>query len=576
MSMYNPPVKDMLFVMNKVVGIHQLPQMQRGDLDSEMVEAVLNEAGKLAADVLAPLNHPGDQEGSTLKDGVVTTPKGFKEAYKTFIENGWNAVPFDPEYGGQGLPWVLTFALQEMWQGANMSFGLCPLLTQAGVEALHEYGTNEQKDMYLAKLISGEWTGSMQLTEPQSGTDLGSLRCKAERQDDGSYKLTGQKIYITYGEHDFTDNIVHMVLARTPDAPEGYKGISMFLVPKILPDGTRNDAYAVGLEHKLGIHASPTCTMQYGDNGGAVGWLIGNENEGLKNMFIMMNNARLCVGLQGIAIAERAYQHALAYANERVQGTRIDAKGGDKVKIIEHPDVKRMLLMMKAHIEAGRALAYEAGFTFDLAKAGDEAAARKVDLLTPVVKAWCTDMANDVAALGVQVHGGMGFIEETGAAQFVRDARILTIYEGTNGVQAQDLFVQKLLRDKGAAVQAYLKEIEDTLDDIRTADGLSVLAQKTSDAVAALKQASVKMLGSELRDGAAVSVPYLKMFGTVAGAFMLLRAAHAAQQEMEQGGDKAFCEDKIKTTRFYILHILPQYKAFDDVISEGSAAVLAA
>ncbi len=561
MSAYTPPVKDMLFVLDHVVGIHRLPQMQRGDLDRDMVEAVLNEAGKFASSVLAPLNRSGDREGSKLENGAVKTPKGFKEAYARFRDNGWNSVPFDPAYGGQGLPWVLTFALQEMWQGANMSFGLCPLLTQAGVEALHEYGTQEQKDAYLHKLVSGEWTGSMQLTEPQAGTDLGALRCRAEPQPDGSYKLFGQKIFITYGEHDFADNIIHMILARTPDAPEGSKGISMFLVPKFLPDGKRNDARAVGLEHKLGIHASPTCTMQYGDEGGAVGWLIGKENEGLKNMFIMMNNARLGVGIQGVAIAERAYQHALAYARERVQGTFIGNKEGKPVKIIAHPDVRRMLLSMKAQVEAGRALALEAGLALDLARAGDEASSRKVGLLTPVVKAWCTDIANDVAGMGVQVHGGMGFIEETGAAQYVRDARILTIYEGTNGVQAQDLFVQKLRRDKGQAMQEWLRETQ------------SENHAALKDALAALKEATEWMLGCDLADGAAVSVPYLKLFGYAAGAAMLSRAAGAAQKGE---GDPDFRRAKTETAAFFMAHLLPRYKGLLDTVIAGSKSVTAA
>lgn len=568
MATYNPPLNDMMFVLDHVVGIHRLPQMQRGDLDREMVEAVLTEAGKFASSVLAPLNHSGDREGCRLENGEVWTPKGFKQAYAQFRDNGWNSVPFDPAYGGQGLPWVLTFALQEMWQAANMGFSLCPLLTQAGIEALHEYGTQEQKDTYLAKLVSGEWTGSMQLTEPQAGTDLGALRCKAEPQPDGTYRLFGQKIFITYGEHDFAENIIHMVLARTPGAPEGSKGISMFLVPKFIPDaqgnpGTRNDAWAVGLEHKLGIHASPTCTMQYGDNGGATGWLIGRENEGLKNMFIMMNNARLGVGLQGVAIAERACQHALAYARERVQGARIDDKDGRRVKIIEHPDVRRMLMSMKAQIEAGRALACEAGMALDLAKAGDEAAARRVGLLTPIVKAWCTDMANEVAGLGVQVHGGMGFIEETGAAQYVRDARILTIYEGTNGVQAQDLFVQKIRRDKGQAMRDWLQEIEG-----EGYDGLG-------DALAALRQATEFMLGCSPADGAAVSVPYLQLFGIVAGAAMMARSARAAQEWRAKGGDAGFCDAKAGTAGFFMSHLLPRYRGLLQTVMTGSGAVAA-
>lgn len=564
MSAYHPPLQDMIFILDHVVGINRLPQIQRGDLDLEMVQAVLTEGGKFAAEVLAPLNHSGDCEGSRLENGTVKTPKGFKEAYAQFRDNGWNSVPFDPAYGGQGLPWVLAFALQEMWQAANMAFGLCPLLTQAGVEALHEYGTEEQKETYLAKMVSGEWTGSMQLTEPQAGTDLGALRCKAERRPDGTYRLFGQKIFITYGEHDFTDNIVHMVLARLPDAPEGSKGISMFLVPKFIPDahgapGERNDAFAVGLEHKLGIHASPTCTMQYGDRGGAVGWLIGRENEGLKNMFLMMNNARLGVGLQGVAIAERAYQHALAYARDRVQSARIDDRDGGPVKIIEHPDVRRMLLTMKAQIEAGRALAFEAGLMLDLAKAGDEAAARRVGLLTPIVKAWCTDMANEVAGLCVQVHGGMGFIEETGAAQYVRDARILTIYEGTNGIQAQDLFIQKIRRDKGQAMQEWLDEAERRNDP------------ELKDALAALKQATAHMLACDPVRGAAVSVPYLQLFGCVAGAHMLARAARAARDWKD--GDPAFRESREHLAAFFMAHILPRYKGLLDTVLGGGETV---
>ncbi|MCB9989787.1 MAG: acyl-CoA dehydrogenase [Rhodospirillales bacterium] len=574
MSTYIPPVQDQMFILNHVIDLSPLQAVQNGDIDASMIEAVLGEAGKLAADVLAPLNDTGDKQGCVLEDGKVATPKGFKEAYATFIANGWNAVPFDPEYGGQGLPWALTFALQELWQGANMAFGLCPLLTQAGVEALHEYGTDEQKQTYLAKMISGEWTGSMQLTEPQAGTDLGSLRCTAEPQDDGSYRLRGQKIFITYGEHDFTGNIVHMVLARTPGAPEGYKGISMFLVPKFIPDaqgnpGQRNDAYCVGLEHKLGIHASPTCTMQYGDAGGAVGWLIGKENEGLKNMFIMMNNARLCVGLQGVALAERAYQKALSYAKERVQGTRIDQKDGGKVAIIEHPDVRRMLMRMKTQIEAGRALALESGLLLDLAKAGDQDAAARVNLLTPVVKAWCTDMANEVAALGVQVHGGMGFIEETGAAQFIRDARILSIYEGTNGVQAQDLYVQKLLRDKGAAMQSWIADAQTHITKAQEHKELAAAAGSLQAALEQLTEAGGLIASYGAYEGAAVSVPYLRLFGHVAGGAMLCRSALAGLV----CGDDVLAESKRLSFAFYMAHILPESAGLLETIRGGSDSV---
>ena len=410
MSEYNPPVSQMLNL------IYDVLQFKHDDLDRETSEAILLEASKLASDVLAPINKSADEEGATRDEqGNVKTAAGFKEAYQQYCEGGWNAVPFDPEFGGQGLPYLLAFPLQEMWQGANMSFGLCPLLNQGAVEAISHHGSAEQKAFYLPKLISGEWTGTMNLTEPQAGSDLGLVRTKAS-PDGKAYKISGQKIFITYGEHDMTDNIIHLVLARLDDAPDDVKGISLFIVPKFLEDGTRNNVKCIGLEHKLGIHASPTCTMEFD---GATGYLIGQANEGLKYMFTMMNNARLSVGLQGVAIAERAYQHALAYAEERVQGK--DYKTGERTVIANHTDIKRMLKSMKSQIAAGRALTYAA------AQALDEGDDVRVDILTPLVKSWCTDMACEVTSLGVQVFGGMGFIEETGAAQFYRDARLLPI-----------------------------------------------------------------------------------------------------------------------------------------------------
>ena len=560
---FTPPTDEMMFILRDVLDIGQLASFKDDTLDMEMTAAILEEGGKLAADVLAPLNHSGDQQGCTLFNGEVTTPKGFKEAYNTFIENGWNGVPFEPEYGGQGLPWALTFALYDMWQAGNMAFCLCPMLTQAGVEALQVYGTDHQKTTYLEKLVSGEWTGTMQLTEPQAGTDLGALRTKAEPQGDGTYKIFGQKIYITYGEHDWTENIIHMVLAKLPDAPEGSRGISMFLVPKFLEDGTRNDAYAVGLEHKLGIHASPTCTMQYGDNGGAVGYLIGAENEGLKNMFVMMNNARLAVGLQGVALGERAYQHAKAYAADRIQSAHIADRDGGAVAIEKHPDVRRMLLSMQAKVCAGRLLALDAGIALDKAKEGDTAALAKVNLLTPIVKAWCTDMANDVAGTGVQVHGGMGFIEETGAAQFVRDARILTIYEGTNGIQAQDLYGQKTVRDKGAATQAWLAEARKQLDVLQSNAHKATL----SDGLDTLDDLMKAMLSYAPAEGAAVSVPYLQYFGTLAGAVLLGQAAHA------QTEDAAMTAQFAKLFDFYMLHVFPVCKGLSETVINGASIV---
>lgn len=540
MPNYTPPIDDMTLLLDKVLPVATLG---RDDLDAGMVSAILEEAGKLASGVLAPLNESGDKEGATWKDGAVKTASGFKEAYQQYQQGGWNAVPFDPEFGGQGLPWVMSFPVQEMWQSANMSFGLCPLLNQGAVEALLHHGAKDLQDYYLPKLISGEWTGTMNLTEPQAGSDLALLRSKAERVGDGTYRIFGQKIFITYGEHDMTDNIIHLVLARLPDAPEGVKGISLFIVPKFLKDGTRNDVACVSIEHKLGIHASPTCTMQFGDNGGALGYLVGQENEGLKYMFTMMNNARLSVGLQGVAIAERALQAAKYYASDRKQGKPLT--GGDTVTINQHPDIKRILLTMEGLTMAGRALAYEAAFNLDKAKAGDAAAQARVDIMTPVVKSWCTDNAVEVASLGVQVHGGMGFIEETGAAQYYRDARILPIYEGTNGIQANDLLFRKILRDKGEALTAWIADMK--------SHTLSAPLQK---AISTLEAASMTLgkKASNLDDVAMVAVPYLNLLGTVAGGVMIERIASAD-------------EKKKPVAEFYACHILPRIYGLAEVIA---------
>lgn len=580
MSDYHPPLDDMRFVLNHVVGMDDLPEHpDLGKLNDEMVESVLTPAAKLATEVLAPLNHSGDQEGCVLTDGAVTTAKGFKEAYGQFCEGGWNAVPFESEFGGQSLPWLVAFPLQEMWQGANMSFGLCPLLNQGAVEAISHHGSDEQKAFYLEKMISGEWAGTMNLTEPQAGSDLAAVRTKAEPQGDGSYRISGQKIFITYGEHDFTENIIHLVLARTPDAPEGVKGISLFIVPKILEDGTCNDVVCTGIEHKLGIHASPTCTMQFGDQGGATGYLVGQENEGLKYMFTMMNNARLSVGLQGVAIAERAYQQAVVYAQEREQGTALADKSR-RVNIIEHADVKRMLLTMRSQIEAMRALTYEAALNLDLAAAGDTRAQEKVDLLTPVIKACGTDMALRVTSEAVQVHGGMGFIEETGAAQHYRDVRILPIYEGTNGIQAADLVFRKVLRDQGSAAKAYLsdlelivRELDQVADkkffDIRHAldSGLESLTSATSWM---LSQAT-----ENIEAAAASSTPYLKCFGVVAGGAMMAKAAAEAKNLLEFGqGNEDFLDSKINSAVFYANHILPEAESLSQAVTKGAESIL--
>jgi alkylation response protein AidB-like acyl-CoA dehydrogenase len=567
MSIYNPPLNDMRFVLEHVVGLDQLPaHPDLGALDMEMIDSVLEPAAKLSSEVLAPLNWTGDQEGCTLIDGAVTTASGFKEAYAQYRDGGWNAVPFEAEHGGQSLPWLIAFPLQEMWQGANMSFGLCPLLNQGAIEAIESHGSPEQKEYYLEKLISGEWTGTMNLTEPKAGSDLSAIRSKAEPQTDGSYKISGQKIYITYGEHDMADNIIHLVLARTPDAPEGVKGISLFIVPKILEDGARNDVLCTGIEHKLGIHASPTCTMQFGDQGGATGYLVGQENEGLKYMFTMMNNARLSVGLQGVAIAERSYQHALAYARDREQGTALTDRSVS-VAIAQHADVKRMLMSMKVQIEAARALTYEAALNLDLAKAGDKIAQARVDLLTPIVKACGTDISLDVTSTGVQIHGGMGFVEETGAAQFYRDARILPIYEGTNGIQAADLVFRKTLRDGGAVAKAYINELE---------GGCSCADLKV--AIEALKEATDWMLETGAKDldkAAASSVPYLKCFGAVAMGAIMERSSHKAQELLSAGAeDKIFLDNKIRAAAFYKAHFLPLAFAHKGAVVMGAQSVV--
>lgn len=580
MSDYIPPTDHMRFILESVCGLEGLPEHpDLGALDGDTVQSILEPAAQLASEVLAPINHQGDKSGATLKDGIVTTAPGWKEAYTQYCEGGWNAVPFDPHYGGQGLPWCVAFAVLEMWQAANMAFGLCPLLNQGAVEAIEAHGSDDQKQTYLEKLIAGEWTGTMNLTEPQAGSDLAAVCSKAVPQGDGTYKISGQKIFITYGEHDMADNIIHLVLARTPDAPEGVKGISLFIVPKILSDGTRNDVKCTGIEHKLGIHASPTCTMQFGDKGGATGYLIGQENEGLKYMFTMMNNARLSVGLQGVAIADRAYQHALSYAKDREQGASLNDKAR-RVAIADHADVKRMLLTMKALTMAGRALTYEAGLALDLARAGDATAQAKVDLMTPVVKAWCTDMAQEVTSLGVQVHGGMGFIEETGAAQFFRDARILPIYEGTNGIQAADLVFRKMFRDNGQAAQAWMKQAKDVCNSLKTmpGDDMEILAQGLSQSVGAMERATQTLLDNakDLDRAAAASTPYLRAFGTVAGGLMMARSAMAAQRQLADGdGDPGLLDEVIVAARFYAENILPLAAAQAQIASNDQKVITA-
>ncbi|HEX2117465.1 MAG TPA: acyl-CoA dehydrogenase [Alphaproteobacteria bacterium] len=588
---YAAPVKDMQFVLEHVAGLDQIARLPGGDAaDPDLVRQILAEASVFAADELAPLNARGDQEGSTLENGVVRTPQGWREAYRKYVDGGWNGVPFDPEYGGQGVPWLVATAVQEMWQSANMSFGLCPLLNQGAVELLTAHGSAEQKRTYLPKMVSGDLTGTMNLTEPQAGSDVGALRTRAVAEN-GHYRIKGQKIFITYGEHDLTENIVHMVLARTPDAPAGSRGISLFIVPKFLlgPNGRpkeRNDLRCVSLEHKLGIHASPTAVMAYGDNDGAIGFLVGEENRGLEYMFTMMNNARLNVGLQGVAIAERAYQQAASYARNRVQGREIGAAGkAGAVPIIRHPDVRRMLLTMKAATEAARALTYYAFASLDLAKRHPDAAERarhqaRVDLLTPVAKAWCTDLGVDVASTGIQVHGGMGFIEETGAAQHLRDARIAPIYEGTNGIQAADLVSRKIGRDGGEAARAFLSELDVLAPALASAPGeqLPAIGRRLTDGTAALRAATDSIAAQQARRPAAAAgaaVPYLRLFGCVTGGFLMAKAALAASRALESdSGDSAFLRGKVATARFYADHVLSLAPALLAPIIDGSDSIL--
>jgi len=577
MSSYAAPLKDMRFVLNELAGlaeIAKLPGYQ--DATPDTVDAILEEASKFATEVLDPINYSGDREGSKFADGDVRTPKGFREAYKKFCEGGWNALPFEAEWGGQGLPKLVSTPVQEMWKSSNMSFSLCPLLTQGAIEALLLRGSEPLKQAYLPKMVEGKWTGTMNLTEPQAGSDLSLVRTRAERQGE-HYLISGQKIFITYGEHDLAENIVHLVLARTPDAPEGVKGISLFIVPKFVPnkDGTpgkRNGAKCASIEHKLGIHASPTAVMVYDK---AVGYLVGEENRGLEYMFIMMNAARFAVGLEGVAIAERAFQRALAFAKERVQGRDL-VGGGGAVPIIRHPDVRRMLMLMKSQAEAMRALAYTTAAALDFSQRHPDKEMRKrhqafVDLMIPVVKGWCTETGIEIASLGVQVHGGMGFVEETWAAQYLRDARITTIYEGTTGIQAMDLVGRKIAREAGATAKAWIAELRKL--DGRLA-GNAEIRKGLADGAKAVEECVDFIVGAkDPRAQFAGAVPFLKLMGIVAGGWQMARAALAAEKKKSE--DPAFYEAKIVTARFYADHVLVQAPGLRNTVVNGAAGVLA-
>ena len=587
---YRAPVADMLFTMRHAAGLEAgIMDGTYGELSTDLVETILSEAGKYAGDVLAPLNWPGDRHGAKLENGAITMPPGWKEAYRGWAEAGWNALPGPEEYGGQGLPMLLNAACIEMWNAANMAWALGPLLTCGAIEALTVHGSDDLKRVYLEKLVSGEWMGTMNLTEPQAGSDLAALRTRAERNGDGTYSITGQKIYITYGEHELTDNIVHLVLARLPDAPAGTRGISLFLVPKFLPDadgnpGTRNDVHCSGIEHKLGIHASPTCTMVFGDEGGAKGWLIGEENRGLACMFTMMNNARLGVGLQGVAIAERAYQQALAYAAERRQGRAPGAEGPGMSPILDHADVQRMLLTMKAQAAASRAICYQVAEALDRSHRAEDPAAAKValeraSLLTPVAKAYSTDIGIEAASLGVQVHGGMGYVEETGAAQHLRDARIAAIYEGTNGIQAIDLVTRKLPLAGGETVRARIasmRQVEKSLAK-SSAPGLGNLGARLRDATDALDRATSFLLkalaGNSMETALAAATPYLRLFGTAEGCAALARMALAAHAAMEAGETDPSHRGRIALARFFAENIATCAPGLaDTVLDAGNLA----
>ena len=593
MHEYQAPLTDMKFVLRELVDLELLVQLPGfGDMTLDVADAVLDEAAKFAGGVLSPLNRSGDLEGVRWQEGEVLTAAGWKQAYTRFAADGWGALSCPAEFGGQNLPRALSALVEEMWNGANMAFALCPMLTRGAIDAIELRGTEAQRDTYLPKMVSGEWTGTMNLTEPQAGSDLSAVRTRAVPDGDGRYRLTGQKIFITYGEHDLTGNIIHMVLARVAGAPEGVKGTSLFLVPKFLVNadgslGERNDVHCVSIEHKLGIHASPTCVLSYGQNGGAIAELVGEENRGLEYMFIMMNAARYSVGLEGIGLSERAYQTALAYARERIQSTEAGVRGGPRVPIVRHPDVRRMLLLMKSQTEAMRALSVVVAVSLDAARLHPRAEERErhqavADLMIPVIKGWCTENSVDIASLGVQVHGGVGFVEETGAAQFLRDARITPIYEGTTGIQANDLIGRKLARDGGRAAHLVITQMRALAGDLAAAPKLTEAAAAFSAAIDALERAIryvVENYAIDIRGVSVGAVPMLKLFGIVAGGWQLLRSALISQQRLAApkgtGADAGFYEAKILTARFYSDHVLSQAPGLSHSIVHGAAGALA-
>jgi acyl-CoA dehydrogenase len=594
-SSYRPPLRDIRFVLDEVVGLPQLLETERfGHVDLDTVHGVLDEVGRFMADVVAPTNRDGDRVGTVWNpDGTVTTPESFKLAYKQYVRTGYGAVPFDPEFGGGGFPWVTAIAMQEMLTSANMALSLCPLLTQGAIEAVSHHGSDQLRHTYLPRMLTGEWPGTMNLTEPQAGSDVGAVRTRAEPAGDGTWRISGQKIFITYGEHDLADNIVHLVLARTPGSPPGTKGISMFIVPKYLvaADGSlgeRNDVTCVSIEHKLGIHGSPTCVLSFGEHAGAVGWLVGDEREGMRNMFTMMNAARLSVGLQGLAVAERAYQQALGHAQERRQGRAVGAPAGEQSPIIEHPDVRRMLMTQRAWIDAMRCLLYENAAAVDRAAASADPDERHhwqeiVDLYIPLSKALCTDLGNEMTSLALQVHGGMGFVEETGAAQHYRDIRIAAIYEGTNGIQAADLVGRKLSMRAGGVVFDRLDEFGADADRLCEVPELRRFGENLRVAIATTRTATEHLVERVTSDPDAVlsaSTPFLRLLGTVVCAGLLARSALAAKPGSGDGAnddpdDAAFRHAKVVSARFFGEQILPSATGLLGAITAGSGDLFA-
>jgi acyl-CoA dehydrogenase len=581
---YAAPVKDIAFMMRHVAGLAKgQADGLYADLDDATADAILEEAARFAEERLAPLNWPGDRAGAKLEADGVKTPAGWKDAYTDWSAAGWLALPADEAFGGQGLPILLNAGCTEIWNAANMAFALNPLLTMGAIEALAAHGSKELQERYLAKLVSGEWTGTMNLTEPQAGSDLAALRSKAERVGDGSYKITGQKIFITYGDHDLTGNICHLVLARLPDAPAGTRGISLFLVPKVMPDGSANDVRCHSIEHKLGIHASPTCTMVFGDKGGAVGWLIGEENKGLACMFTMMNNARLNVAIQGVAIADRAYQQALKYAQDRRQGKAPGSSAKGMSPIIEHPDVKRMLIDMRSKTAAARAICYVTAAALDRYHREKDPAVKKAaheeaSLLTPVAKAFGTDMGIEVASTGVQIHGGMGFVEETGAAQHYRDARILAIYEGTNGIQSIDLVMRKLPLANGETVKASIARYRTAAETVSKLNdpAFGKAGQRLREAVDSLERTTawmLKTLGASPAEAMAGATPYLRLFGLAAGGCYLAEAALAARDALQAGETDPAHLSRIRDCRFFAENSASIAQGIEHAVIDGAAAV---